>query len=111
MSTSVHPRSAISRRGDPVTSHEAADLVTLSGRRDAQAQLVYEALRRWPGRTSAELAALADFDRYVVARRLPELRNGGWAVSMPPRRCTVTGRRALLWRVLDPHEQLALHIG
>lgn len=111
MSTAVRPRSPIARRFDPATSKEAAYVVTRSGLRDAQAQRVYDALIRWPMRTSAELANLMGESRYMTARRLPELRDGGWAVSLPPRRCTATGRRALVWRVLRRDEQLPLHLG
>lgn len=116
MSTAIRPRGPITRRFDPSTSRAAAYVVTLSGKRDAQAQIVYEALGTWPNRTSAELARLmADcglpVDRYVVARRLPELRAGGWAVSQPPRRCLVTGHKALTWRRLRLDEQLPLHLG
>jgi len=49
--------------------------------------------------TTAELAVAAQLNRYVVARRMPEL-----AAQQPPlvkvldkHRCDVTGRQALRW--------------
>lgn len=92
------PRTRIARAVDPRTSHEAAAEVTRSGRRDRQAAQCLDAVRTWPGRTSMELARLARLDRYVVARRLPELRDAGYVVSEAARKCEVTGRSAMTWR-------------
>lgn len=72
------PRSS---RADPLTSHKAADRVKDSGALAKQQRLVLKAVKRWPGRTSAELAEkMAACDRKhwpelraAVARRLPEL--------------------------------------
>ncbi len=93
-----HPRNPIARATDPETSHRAAAEVTRSGRRDAQAASVLEAVQIGPGFTSAELAtAGAPFDRYVAARRLPELERLGKVRRGPARACRVTGRLALTW--------------
>ena len=63
------------RASDPETSHEAAAAIKASGELGRQQRAVLDLVRRFPGRTSIELAALSDrqFDRYQVARRLPEL--------------------------------------
>lgn len=67
------------RKRDASSSHRAADEAERSGRIGAQALLVLELVRRFPGRTSAELAQLAqppgispEAWRFVVARRLPD---------------------------------------
>ena len=61
-----------------------------------QQRLVRALVRRYPGRTSRELALVGNIDRYVVARRLPEIepvhvRKGDL------RRCEVGGRNAATW--------------
>lgn len=85
-----------SRSTDPESSHDAAERSTRSGARASQQNRVLAWVRRWPGRTSRELAALANVDRYMVARRLPELepvhlRRGDL------RKCAVTHTRAVTW--------------
>ena len=72
------PRAATT---DPGTSHAAAERLKRSGALGRQAALVLELVRRYPGHTSAELAARhADavgghwaVHRPMFARRLPEL--------------------------------------
>jgi hypothetical protein len=107
----VHPRNAISRRGGSVTSFEAEETITRNGTRDTQAQRVLQAVRRWPGRTSAELAELIScypYDRYVVARRLPELEFLGLVKKGPSKKCSITGHRSLTWHPTSPGEQSRL---
>lgn len=89
----------IARGSDPSTSHQAAAAVTACGSRAEQQHAVFAMLRRRPGLTSAELADAERVDRYMPARRLPELREAD-----PPlvkngeqRVCRVTKRRALTW--------------
>lgn len=67
------------RATDPTSSHRAADRVERSGKLRAQAGFVLLLVERFPGRTSAELAQLAqppgisaEAWRFVVARRLPD---------------------------------------
>jgi hypothetical protein len=92
------------RRKDPETSHQAAEQVRSSGALGWQQQLVLEAVKLYPGCTSAELGFAIANDRsedvivwrYRAARRLPELqpvhvRRG------PPRGCQQTGRPAGTW--------------
>lgn len=61
------------RTTDPASSRRAAWEVTSTGRAGRQQQEVLEALTRYEGSTSRELAALSGLDRYVCGRRLPEL--------------------------------------
>ncbi len=67
------PPSTIARASDPVSSHLAAAEVTRNGTRAAQADAVLGSVRKWPGKTSRELAILMGADRHMVARRCPEL--------------------------------------
>jgi len=98
MISDVQPRNPIARLSDPVTSHVAAAQVTASGLRDKQAWIVLDLVRRFAGSTSAELAAHGDVDRYVTARRLPELEQLGFVYRAGIKSaCRVTGKAALSW--------------
>ncbi len=85
------------RHTDPETSHIAAEEVTASGLRGHQQRQVAEAVRQWPGSTSAELAQYMCAERVMPARRLPELELAGSVERGEPRRCTVKGRLSLTW--------------
>lgn len=93
-----------SRASDPETSHQAADKVRRTGELGRQQLAVLEAVKRWPGRTSAELGKLVAEDRqedatrwrYTIARRLPELAPVH-VRRMKPRACEVTGNPAMTW--------------
>lgn len=89
---------------DPLTSHEAGVMLELSGVADSHRALCMEAVERFPGRTSAELAECGCFDdwdadkrRHEVARRLPELRERGAVENGPARKCEATGHKGLTW--------------
>lgn len=94
------------RNTDPPTSHEAAEQHTASGKRAQQRDAVARALieHGQGGVTSDELAEAAGMDRYLVARRLPELltRNRafvrGYKESPERRKSTISGRAAMVWR-------------
>lgn len=79
------------RRSDPLSSHEAADKVSRSGRARLQAQHALALVREYPGSTSKELAELSGMDRYALARRLPELEQGGLITR------TSEGSKELRW--------------
>jgi hypothetical protein len=93
-----------SRASDPETSHHAAEKVRRTGQLGRQQLAVLEAVRTWPGSTSAELGrAIAESRsedptrwRYTVARRLPEL-SPVHVRRMKPRSCKVTGNPAVTW--------------
>lgn len=92
------PRTPIARTSDPVTSHLAAVEVTLSGQRDEQAAMALRLVTLRPGLTSAELGEHFSVDRYVLARRLPELRAEGYVRNgETARTCKRTGKRAMTW--------------
>lgn len=64
---------ARARTTNPESSHAAAAEMNASGAANFQRQQVIDAVWKWPGRTSKELAELdGTIDRYQFARRLPE---------------------------------------
>jgi hypothetical protein len=92
----------IARRFDPSTSHEAAEHITKNGSRARQQNAVLDLVKRFPGHTSAELAAKSDLedgglDRATVARRLPELRKAHLVKNGWDRACTVTHHKGMSW--------------
>ena len=86
----------LARSTDPVTSHLSAARFTAS-RRQSQKSRILAAVEALPLHTSAEIAAKTGIDRYVVARRLPDLRTDGKVRNRGSRVCTQTGERALVW--------------
>lgn len=97
--------SAIARRQDPETSHEAAEHITKSGSRARQQNAVLDLVKRFPGMTSAELAVKSELedgglDRATTARRLPELRKARLVKNGWDRVCTATGRKGMTWLVV-----------
>jgi len=96
--------SALSHRGDPVTSHVAAEAVELSGVAGTQRDACLRVVRAHPGLTAAEVAERAGLDRYAANRRLPELRAGGKIANAPDggmrpdrRICAVLGNVCVTW--------------
>lgn len=69
--------SPASRNTDPVTSHLAEQEVTKTGKRQTQAEIVLEAVRNYPGRTSFELTQYCPLNRYQIARRTADLETLG----------------------------------
>jgi len=62
-----------SRRTDNSASKAAEARQNASGRRASDQRKVLEAVKKYPGRTSKELAEIAGLERYMTARRLPDL--------------------------------------
>jgi len=94
--TPLFARTPASRSTDPATSYAAELELNRNGTRATQQAQVLAWVRLWPGLTSRELAARANCDRYIIARRLPELepihvRKGD------ARRCGITQRQAVTW--------------
>lgn len=96
------------RNSDPITSHQAAEHVTLTGKRAAQQQLTAKAVEQYPGRTSMEIARRARMDRYMLARRLKECEQAGLVRRGQQRQCSVSGRQALTWWPPGEAEQMRL---
>jgi DNA-binding MarR family transcriptional regulator len=92
--------SPMAHRADPLTSFVAGERFERSGRLRGQMLLVLLALRKWPGKTSAELAQLAGLDHHAVARWLPNLASPGLAERGPERECQVCQAPCITWRCL-----------
>jgi len=92
---------ALSHRGDPQTSHEAAEALKLSDRLGAQPRAVLAALRECDGSTHAELGRVMGCDWLVAARRLPELERAGLVRKGEPRICTIKGSRCVTWWIVE----------
>src|SRR5688572_27348884 len=90
----VAPRA---RNTDPPTSHASAAEIARSGKAEEQCEIALGLVRLRPGLTSFELAVHFGVDRYVLARRLPELRGKGLVRNGEDRRCKVSGREAMTW--------------
>jgi predicted HTH transcriptional regulator len=90
----------LARSTDPSTSHAAAKAVTESGQRDSQKAKVLRALQNNPRMTSQELAGVGGFDRYMVARRLPDLERDGMVRKAGERACNVSGTPAVIWEAI-----------
>ncbi|WP_401742060.1 winged helix-turn-helix domain-containing protein [Stenotrophomonas geniculata] len=106
MRTINHP----ARASDLSTSHEAAHYVVASGLQAHQHDQSAKAVTDNPGMTSNELAQATGLDRYMLARRLPELIKAGRVWRGPNKPCTVSGRSACTWWPAAPGQNLALGI-
>lgn len=91
------PAVARARASDPVTSHEAAERVTRSGKAGTHAATILEAIKDIPGRTSAELAVATGLDRHEAARRCADLKRDGKVRQGEPRKCGVNKTQGITW--------------
>jgi hypothetical protein len=107
------------RRTDPRSSRMTYDEITAEGIRGKQAKRVYLALCDHEGRvksrkgvTSKDLAEEYDLDRYMVARRLPDLERAGFVEKLTDpftgneviTRNKSGNRPACLWRTVQNGE-------
>lgn len=103
-------RTPIARNTDPSSSHEAASKITNTGSRATQQGKILAGLQRHASKdfpiTSAELARRIGIDRYVAARRLPEMR-GVVVANGLQRKCQVTGNSAITWYALVAQPEAA----
>lgn len=106
MSTVNHP----ARASDLSTSHDAAHYVVASGLQAHQHDQSAKAVTDNPGITSKELAQATGLDRYMLARRLPELIKEGRVYRGQSRRCKVGDRSACTWWPVAPGQNLSLGI-
>lgn len=97
----------IARRTDPDTSKLAAAVVTENGTRADQQKYVLAMVESNPGLTSAELAHRFHVDRYMPARRLPELRSQLLVCNGEKRTCKQTNCIALTWYPVASPERTA----
>jgi len=93
-------RTQLSAIADPITSKLAAREHIASGRNAHQRRLVLDYVRRFPHHTSRELAKFAvddGIDRFVFARRLPDLEKAALVVKDSARVCAVGGKLSVTW--------------
>lgn len=83
------------RRSDPSSSHAAITKLEQNGGLQAQRLRVLEWVIRWPGSTSKELSKLSGGDRFMIARRLPDL----FKMSLVTRTDAGEGRELRWWPV------------
>jgi hypothetical protein len=94
-------------RTDPATSAEAADRVTRSGARKANAERVLALVVATPGLTAVELwhaqkDAAGAMGRHEVSRRAADLMRKGRVRQGPPRACSVAGTNQVTWWPAGP---------
>lgn len=102
--------SALARTTDSSGSHEAAASIVRSGRHAAQKDRTEAAVKRYPGMTSMQLAQATGMDRYMVARRLPDLAKEGRAHRGAKVLCPISNITVCTWWPVAPGENLALVI-
>ena len=102
LTTPQRPPRAGARREDPDTSHKAADKVEREGTAGSQRRLILAQVRRSPGQTAGEIAAVLGVERCIPSRRLPELRQAGDVANGPARRCAVMGTSCMTWVPATP---------
>lgn len=90
----------LARREDPPESHAAAEaIVPKLGELQAW---VWDLVDANPGLTCNELAAkVAERDPRTIGRRLPELLRMGEVAKGESRVCSITGRTAATWYVVE----------
>ncbi|MEN5419019.1 winged helix-turn-helix domain-containing protein [Stenotrophomonas sp. TWI169] len=98
------------RSTDIETSHAAAAYVVRSGLQAAQQDQAAGAVTAHPGMTSNELSQATSLDRYMLARRLPELMKEGRVWRGPNKPCSVSGRTACTWWPVAPGQNLQLAV-
>lgn len=82
------------RTTDPESSHIAGAEVEQSGIAEAQRSIVLAAVKLRQGLTSKELASQAGLDRYMVARRLSEIKS---VKKGDMRICSISKRLCVTW--------------
>lgn len=88
-----------SRATDPETSYLAERHVNASGLRSHQQRQAAAAVRCYPGRTSAELAAITGLCRWMLGRRLSEAETAGAVRRGDKRQCSVSHLMAIVWNI------------
>ncbi len=100
-SAPIANRGPIARRNGPITSLLAAQELTVSGARSEKKRKLLDFLRtQIDPMTSFEIAMALGWDRHETAKRLPDLRADALVENGPMRRCRVTNRWSLTWRVV-----------
>lgn len=90
------------------TSREAFEELIASGKLPAAQGKILRAIVGGPDRTSGEICAALGLDNVNAWRaRFTELQARGLIVENGTRKCTITGRTAIVWRFTDRTKPLA----
>lgn len=89
------------RKTDPESSRIADKRMVRFGKKAKQCRRVFYLLSQNDGATSAELGAIM-CDRYIPARRLPELEEHEAIVRGKIRMCNACGQPCVTWWVKNP---------
>nr|WP_313286904.1 winged helix-turn-helix domain-containing protein [Stenotrophomonas pavanii] len=95
------------RSSDLSTSHDAAHYVVASGLQAHQHDQSAKAVTDYPVN---ELAQATGLDRYMLARRLPELIKAGRVWRGPNKPCAVSGGTACTWWPVAPGSNFNLAV-
>ena len=96
------------RNTDPSTSDEAAH--TVEALRGRHWGIILQVLREHgycggfgtpPGLTSQEIADRCELEHWAVTRRMGELRDGGRVIQTNEKRENRSGRRAVVWSLVE----------
>jgi hypothetical protein len=87
----------LARASDPHTSHTAAADHEASGKAGTHRAILYAAVLRHPGMTSAELGQICQLERHEAACRLSDLKNSGSVYQGDSRKCTARNTNAVTW--------------
>lgn len=87
----------IARTTNPRASYEGAALITQSGKRGSQCELLLAAIVGQPGMTTGEVAYRVGIDQHRAGKRLSDLKNRGDIVRGQERRCSVDGTTQGTW--------------
>ena len=85
------------RNTDPITSREAAQAITASGRRQSIQNICLEYIHNHPGQTAGEIGDGTGLGHLKVWRRLSDLKNQGRIVMGEPR--IWHGTRQSTWHI------------
>ena len=107
------PLRPLARNVDPSTSHASDHQHRQSGRLAAEMRETLLALAAWRGDEPPTAHELAGIDGGLVhryGRRLSDLREMGHVENTEhKRRCTVTGRAAMTWRLTEAGRGMVEH--
>ena len=87
-----------SRRIDPPTSHQAEQSVNV-GTRQKQMHQLAELIREHPDKTGNELSLHGTLTERQISRRLNDAHTNGLIKISGERPCSISNRRARVWRV------------
>ena len=94
------------RAMDPWTSHDAADEITGSGKRQTLMEICLDHVGMFPGMTAGEIGEATGLGHERVWRRLSDLKNKGLIQQGPARKWH--GKSQMTWHLVLKTKQLEL---